>query len=279
MIAYIADFFVEQVQGGAEISDNVVIEYLRERVGVSKVSSRDYKNFLAIGSAYKYVIVSNFATMPEDFKDHLTTEWKGKYIIIERDNKFIKNRNLALYENYEAPLEDVANRDFYQNAKKVFGLTTKHVQYMKRYLDPKNIESLGCTHFDEDSLQHLQRIVDNTSHIPKIERYAIMQGKRQDLAEYYCRTNGLPYVILPKMQYKQFLNELSKYEGFVFFSHAVESFCRVITEARIIGLKVISDDKNGVTYEKWFQENKGQALLNEIKDRTKISLEKILAEV
>lgn len=282
-VLYIADFFKDQVQGGAEISDNVVIEYLSQRIGVHKIQSHNFQEFLNIEAAIKgrikTVIVSNFANMSEDFKQKLQTDWKSKYIVIERDNKFIKNRNLALYKNYEAPLEDVANRDFYQNAKKVFGLTTKHVQYMKRYLDPANIESLGCTHFDKQSIEYLRDLINTSVSTEDTNMYAIMRGKRQDLAEHYCKVHNLSYTVLPKLGHKEFLYELSKYQGLVFFSHAVEAFCRVILEARILGLEIITDDKNGVAYEKWFQENKGQDLLSELEIKTTKSLEIILKAV
>ena len=275
-IIYISDFFVGEILGGAELSDNVVINYLTaEGYEVQKIKSRRFSPNFVDG---EFFVISNFSLLSETNKQYFIKDLKGKYIIIERDQKYVRSRNTANYKDYVAPQSQVVNREFYENAKKVFCLTSKQMEIMKRHIDLKNVESLGCTQFSKEQLQILE---DNIGNEKKSNQqiYAIVSGKRSGQAVALCQSEGLKYDVLNKMPYKDFIGCLSRYDGIVFFSHAFESCCRLLIEARILNLKIITDDKNGCTYEPWFNQYKGEELLRFIKTKTLSTMVSVKEEI
>lgn len=260
-IIYISDYFLEDGSGGAELSDDVFIEFLeKNEFLVKKVRS---SNFIFKPNTESIYFISNFAALSSRNK-RLLSEGNRHYFIIERDQKYVRSRNTAEYENFIAPKSEVVNKEFYKNAEKVFCLTSKQMEVMNEHLGLDNIESLGCTQFSESQLSILSRNLDNK----KNEKYAIVKGKRWDKAVALCEREGIKYDILEKQEYSKFIKNLSEYKGIVFFSHAFESCCRLLIEARILNLSIITDNRNGCTYEGWFKNNKGRGLLEAVRQKT-----------
>ena len=268
-IIYISDFFLEEFNGGAELSDNVVINFLEnKRVDIKTVKSQNFDPTIHKADTF---IISNFVGLSEENKHYL---YNKNYIIIERDQKYVRNRNTVDYPCFIAQKSEVVNKDFYKNAKKVFCLTSKQMEIMNAHLEINNIESLGCTQFSEGQLGYLSSWIGQD----KIDRYAIIPGKRQDKAIALCEREGFEYDILYKSSWELLIDRLCKYKGIVFFSHAFESCCRLLIESKILELKIITDNRNGCTYEDWFSKYKGQDLLKFISNKTHETLKRIYEE-
>ena len=271
-INYISDYFIENFQGGAEISDNVVINFLISNgFVVNKIQSLNFNPLMENKKTY---IISNFSQLSEVNKKWFINS-KIKYIIIERDQKYVKTRNTAMYENFIAPPEQVINKEFYKKAHKVFCLTGHSANLLKQHINLTNVISLGCTHFSAEHFNILKNNLNNK----KNNKFIITTGKRSDLAIQYCKENNLKFEIINKINYKNFIEQLSCYKGLVFFSHVVESCCRLLIEARILNLTIITDNKNGCTYEDWFKEKKGINLLNFLEKEMPNNLNKIKKEL
>ena len=265
-IIYISDFFINEVRGGAELSDDVVINFLeRSGLNIRRITSNNFNPNVDKASTY---IISNFTGLSEDKKNYLK---KNKYIIIERDQKYVKSRNTAEYLNFVAPQSEVINEDFYRNAKKVFCLTNHQADLFIKHIDLPNVAALGCTQFSDKQLNILRNNLDSK----KNNQYAIINGKRKDKAIALCERENLKYNIIPNLPYRKFINELSNYKGIVFFSHAVESCCRLLIEARVLEMEIITDNRNGCTYENWFRTKKGEELLNFLE----IKMSRVLKEI
>ena len=104
-IVFLADFFAEHVSGGAEIYDNVLITELEKRgIKVCKFRCAEFtlKHLnLYMKMNFKFII-SNFISLPESVKKVLQV-YGDKYVIIEHDHKYLKERNPALYKDFKAP--------------------------------------------------------------------------------------------------------------------------------------------------------------------------------
>lgn len=265
-----SDFFVEDFSGGAELSDNVLIEFLQNNdLEVKKIRCSQFN----IEKADAYII-SNFVSLSEKNK-RFFVESGVDYVIIERDQKYVRTRNTAEYPNFIAPKSEVVNRDFYAAAKTVFCLTSKQMEIMNKHLELDNLKSLGCTQFSKSQLSTLSENIDNK----KNGKYAVVKGKRWDKARAICYQKGLEYDVLEKQEYSKFISNLSNYEGIVFFSHAFESCCRLLIEARILNLSILTDNRNGCTYEDWFKQHKGRDLLDFIENKTKETMMTIMEEL
>ena len=269
-VIYISDYFIDECPGGAEISDSVLIDFLREnKVSVQKIKCSNFN----MHHADTYII-SNFHRLSRKNKNFLIKE-SVDYIIIERDQKYVRSRNTAEYPNFIAPPSEVVNKDFYAAAKTVFCLTSKQMEIMKEHINLNNIKSLGCTQFSKEQMRILSENIDNE----KNNKYAVVRGKRSDKAMAICNKNNLDFDVIENNDYKGFIQSLSKYHGIVFFSHAFESCCRLLIEARVLNLSIITDNRNGCTYEPWFKENKGRDLLDFLEKKTEETMMKVLKDI
>ena len=271
-VIYISDFFLNEMNGGAELSDSVVIKYLEGRgVKVKTVKSQTFNPTVHKADTF---IISNFVLLSEKNKRYFE-ENIDNYIIIERDQKYVKQRNTVEYPGFIAPKSQVVNREFYRSAKKVFCLTSKQMEIMNAHLEIKNIESLGCTQFSEGQLGYLSHRIT----YEKNEKYAIVEGKSQDKAIALCEREGFEYDVLYKSSWEKLIDRLCEYKGIVFFSHAFESCCRLLIESKILGLKIITDNRNGCTYEPWFRDHSKFELLTFVSTKTDETLNKIYSEL
>jgi hypothetical protein len=73
---------------------------------------------------------------------------------------------------------------------------------------------------------------------------------------------------------EDFLDKLSDCSGLVFFPIARETFCRLLVEAKCLGLKVTTNKNSGAAMENWFG-MEGEDLLKFLKIKTEINLKKI----
>mgnify|MGYP003667923610 FL=1 len=89
-ITYISDFFIEDFQGGAELSDNVLIQFLKENnIEIEKIKCSKF-DFNSTNT--KSYIISNFVSLSEKNKN-LLIKGEAPYIIIERDQKYVSAPN------------------------------------------------------------------------------------------------------------------------------------------------------------------------------------------
>ena len=98
-------------------------------------------------------------------------------------------------------------------------------------------------------------------------------------ANFNPEVNKIDYDFLNPMPYEELIETLSKYKGIVFFSHAFESCCRLLVESRILELKIITDNRNGCTYESWFKNMKGIQLLEFLEIKVDDILKRIESEI
>ena len=108
-VVFIADFFAHQVQGGAEIRDQVLIEELRSRdIKVATFNSSEFteKHFNFYNQHGYYYIISNFVNLSLNIMSKFKT-LSDRYIIIEHDHKYLSTRNPADFRNFVAPKQFV----------------------------------------------------------------------------------------------------------------------------------------------------------------------------
>lgn len=271
-IIYVSDFFVNEIIGGAELSDDVIIQYLiSEGHNIKTVKSETFNPTIHKANTF---IISNFAGLSENNKNWFCSS-SSKYIIIERDQKYARSRNTAMYNEFIAPESEVVNKEFYRGAKKVFCLTNHSAELLLKHIDLTNVEPFGCTQFSQQQFDLLRENIGKN----KKEKFAIVSGKRSNKAIQYCEINKLEYDLLNIMSHKNFIETLSQYKGIIFFSHAVETCCRLLVESRILELKIITDNRNGCTYESWFKKMKGVQLLEFLEIKVDKILQRIESEL
>ena len=91
-----------------------------------------------------------------------------------------------------------------------------------------------------------------------------------------CKSKGIPYDLIDKLPHEEFIKKLAKYDKFVFFPKTLETFSRVILEARMLGCKLVTNNLNSCTYEPWFKDYKGEALIDFVDKQRDVVVEKII---
>jgi hypothetical protein len=107
------------------------------------------------------------------------------------------------------------------------------------------------------------------------DKYAILKGfggwhsaaKGVDEAKNFCETNKLEYDILSIKPYKDHIHALSEYKGLVFLPIIDDTCPRVIIEARLLGLEVITNINCQHVTEWWWKDE--SKTLDYIKSRPK----------
>ncbi len=121
-VVFVADFFSDQILGGAESNDSVLISYL-ESNNFNVVKKHSAHCTLQALQAYKdeFFIISNFVGLSEASKQYITENCN--YIIYENDHKYVATRDPSKFKNFDIPSAQVVNYHFYNKAKKVIVLS------------------------------------------------------------------------------------------------------------------------------------------------------------
>tara|TARA_B100001564_G_scaffold270653_1_gene232271 strand:+ start:9755 stop:11365 length:1611 start_codon:yes stop_codon:yes gene_type:complete len=258
-IYFISDFFVDEVNGGAELVDEEIIKHLSKRNEVVKIKSYDSEKIKDTFSEPGYYIISNFTGMSEDTKNFLQ---KQKYSICEHDHKYLINRDPSPFPGYKAPNSIIINREFYRNAENVFCQSKKHKDVVESNLGLTNIINLGCSIWSEAELSCLRANSSNN----KTKQVAVFDSNNEikgtSRAVEYCNSQDLDFDLVGNLPYEDFLKKLSEYEKLVFFPTVLESFSRLAVEARILNCQLITNQNLGCASEEWFRDKRGTELLD-----------------
>jgi hypothetical protein len=251
-VCFIADFFAEQIGGGGELNNEILIQLLIENnYKVEKINSHIVDlEFLESRKENKFII-ANFVNLSLDCKEYLQSHCS--YVIYEHDHKYLANRNPAEYDEYLAPKEAIINFDFYKEAVTVFCQSGFHSNIVRSNLQTDNIVSLGGNLWSTDALNIMRKY----SKKEKKDRCSIMDStikhKNTLGAIKYCMQKGYKYDLILPCSPGNFLNNISKNDKLVFFPLTPETLCRVVVEARMMGMKVITNKRLGAVSEPWFK--------------------------
>jgi hypothetical protein len=272
-IIHISDFFSNEIRGGAELVDEIVISSLVARGhNVTRVKSKHVTEKLIKDNAEKLFIVSNFVMLPAMCINLLQT---CDYVIYEHDHKYIVERDPSRYKDYKVPENRLVNLDFYQNAKAVFAQSKLHAEVISKNIKGVNVISLGCSLWSDKELDILQKHIDTKKNGKMAVLDDLNQAKGAYQAKSFCESNNIKYNLIPRLEYDEFIAELAKHEGLAFFSQVLETFCRVVVEARILNCSLKTNNNLGCVSEEWFPKYKGQELLDFVRSQKTRVIDKV----
>ena len=258
-VVFIADFFAEHVPGGGELNNEELIRMFREK-GIFLVKRQSHQ----VDASYirkntkNFFIVANFCNLSPEAKKALRSE---SYVIYEHDHKYLKSRNPASYKEFKAPPQDIINHNFYKNAKAVLCQSSFHKGIVEKNLQIDNIVSLGGNLWSMSVLEQLR----NFSKEEKLDRCSVMDStnwhKNTRGAVAYCETSDTDYELIPPLGYADFLKRLGGNKKFAFFPRTPETLSRIVVEARMMGMSVVTNQLVGATQETWFR-LKGEELID-----------------
>lgn len=260
----VSDFTIKEApHGGSEWVNQVLIDKFNlEFMYSSQVTSWDTDVFY---------VISNVSLMRPDLVREIP---KLNYIIIENDYKICQSRHPWRYAKSILPYHERINYDIYENAKAIFVQTTDHLNVYKSNDVRGNFINLNCSIWADSDLDLLKRFLDTKplKNGKSAVYYTNNWIKNSNGAVKYCQENKLePELIENQEKREDFLDKLSNCSNLVFFPIARETFCRLVVEAKCMGLDVITSKNYGASLENWF-DMKGDDLIKFLRIKTQKNL-------
>lgn len=271
-ICYISDFLLIDLVGGGELNDHELCLLLKKK-GFLITKKRSHEVEVKDIETSCFYIISNFVMLKKEVVEYL--EKKCNYIIYEHDHKYLKSRNPAIYKDYKAPKTELVNIEFFKKAKKVFCQSSFHKSIMEINTNLKNICNVSGNLWSDDNLSVI-RVLNNKE---KRNRYSILnstiQHKNTKETIFYCDKKGYEYDLISSHEYQEFLSLMSKNNKFIFLPKTPETLSRVVVEAKMMGIKILTNKKIGATYEPWFC-LKGEELIDHMANKKIEIIDKII---
>ena len=271
-IVFLADFFKDELLGGAEMNDGVLISYLRDNnFKIETITCNQLTEEKAILT--DFFIVSNFVGLSEKNKQIIMMK---KYIIYEHDHKYLRSRDPSVYKDFKAPPHDIVNKKFYQSAQKVIVLSKICKEIIEKNLGLTNVHSIGCSLWSDKKLDFIESL--STNQTEKVDKFCIInssniiKGTREAIN--HCENNDIEYELIGPLPENELLTELSKYKYFIFFPKVLETLSRITVEAKMLDCKLLTiPSMLGASSEDWFKLS-GKNLIDQIRIKRDAALKK-----
>jgi hypothetical protein len=275
-VILISDFFIDDFVGGAALNDEEIYRLLSESFNVQKIKSRYLYEGFVQENLDSFFIISNFFGIDPTIRDLIQS--KCKYILYCHDYKFVGHTNPALYPNFLVPQHELINVNFHRDAHRIICQTKFQKDIYDRNLKcPEKTVSFSGNLWSEEHLKLLESLasVEKNSKCAIIDSKYPQKGVNESIQ--HCEENNLEYEVIGDPDYSKFLELLSLYSSLVFHPSTPETCCRVILEAKMMGLKTITNKLIGASYEEWYNLN-GIELINKMRGKRK-SLVDFIREV
>ena len=250
--------------------DDTIIKSLK----LTPVRSREVQNV----DPYKLYVLSNTFQLPEYVRAIFRIY--QNYIVFEHDYKIHASRQPNLFPNNIIPVEQRINYDYYQNARCVFLQSSDHEQCYKDNQVPGVFKTFHTSVWSKEELALLRKHSRPKATIDKVaimDHYHPAKGKDRAIA--YCKQNNLDFELIPKMPRDDFYKKLSEYSALAYFPIVKESFCRLVVEAKAMGLTVHSSNDYGVTTEEWYRNIPSEDVVDYIEAGSKAVIEALRSEI
>jgi hypothetical protein len=264
-ILLIADNPIGSSYRGAEANDAIIYAEIKPDFQTCQEFNENPR------VADKY-IVSNFASLSEIGKEFLIKH--GNYTIIHHDFLICGGRDPGAFPDFKIPPEHLINLDFIKAAKCNFVQSG-----LQRYIfELNNVEgkfdNLAGNLWTRESLEMMVELGKKK----KNGRAAIIDDpyKATGAAVKFCRENFIPFDTIPKMGYVDFLSKLSEYGLFVLKPVVIETFNRILIEAKVLQVVPITSQFCGAVHEDLWNYN-GRELAAKLNEKRKEILTKLKA--
>ena len=273
MIAFVADMFASQYEGGAELTTEAIM--LDSLLPYTKINSKN-PNLQKLMERYKeaFWIFGNFAHVPKECLLYAAKHLN--YSVLEYDYKYCDFRSPGKHISISGNCNCHKSKNgkivslFLNNSKITWWMShdqKNKYQEIFPFLKKSNNKVLSSV-FSEKTLRHI-RSLDTSK---KEDKYLILNSSSwikgvQDAVE-YAEKNNLTYELVWGLEHKELLEKLAKSKGIIFFPKAGDTCPRMTIEARLLDCKLILNTNVQHKDEEWFS-NK-ESTLEYLKQRTNI---------
>jgi hypothetical protein len=263
----ISDYRLQDgVIGGSEHVNETVIKAL----GCDFLYTRDIRE---LDPSRRYIVANLSTARSPQVIDQIT---RCQYIILEHDCKFLASRHPWRHPNSVAPKELIVNRSLYKNAIATFVQTGYHLDVFRRNGIEGRFFNLECGIWSNNELTHLTALHHSKATLRR--EFAILDStnwiKNTKGAIQFCEKHDIDFSLISVSNWHEFTRHLAEYAALVFFPLAGETLCRLVVEARCLGMNVITSKNYGASLEPWFK-LRGDKLTRFLAQRSEHNLNRI----
>jgi len=259
-VVFVADFFVEDLIGGAELTTEALIK--SSPFKVFKLKSRDVSMETLESGHQKFWAFGNWAGLNRDLIPTIVANLK--YSVLEYDYKFCKWRSPEKHEVAERKPCDCENdihgkltSTFYLGAKNLYWMSERQQsRYLQKFPFLKDVSQVVLSSvFEEDFWVLLRHLKDKSAGAPR-KGWIVLDSpswiKGRDAAIHWCVTNEVEYEVVKGLSPSEFLEKLSTAEGLVYLPPGGDTCPRMVIEAKLLGCKLQLNENVEHASEDWF---------------------------
>ena len=252
---FIADFFLDKVLGGAELSTEALIETCPGdvvRIKSSELTEKDVVEYKDATWIFTNVWQMKFAMIPyilRMVREHYVVEYDFKYCVYRSPDMHM------VVEGIDCNCSMPYLNDFFKKAKHCFFMSQRQMDWHIEKIGPLPNASVLSSIFSNDTLV---KLVGLSKEIKEPGSWAIvwslsgLKGFNEAVA--YAEKQKLNYYVLKGLNYGDMLLALARCEGLIYKPQGGDTCPRATIEALLMGLKL---DLNYFVMHKdeaWFQD-------------------------
>lgn len=258
-IVFVADMFVEDYVGGAELTIQALIDSAKD-ITVQKIRASELSMSMLKAGSDKHWVFGNFSSLNPSLIPSIIGNLS--YSIIECDYKFCQYRSVEKHKQ-ETGSECDCHEQIHGKMISAFFHGSKSIWWMsedqeKRYLERfpflrKNDSVVLSSVFDDEFFA----FVSSMKNQPVERKGWIVLGSNSWIkgfedAENYCKENNLEYEVVWGLPYNELLLKLASAEGFVYLPRGGDTCPRMVIEAKALGCELVLNEHVQHAEEEWF---------------------------
>jgi len=267
-VIFVADLFVEDYVGGAELTSEALIS--SSPLKVQKIKSKEVTMDLLREGSEKFWIFGNYAELNPQLIPSIIGNLR--YCNLEYDYKFCKFRSPEKHAAATGTACDCAEQmngklvsAFYYGSQCLFWMSDAQKEKYHTifpFLAEKDNYTLSSV-FDKVSLGYIKKLREITD--PSSRKGWIVLGSNSwvkgfEAAEKWCKDNAKTYEVVWNLPYNELLLKLSTAEGFVYLPAGADTCPRMVIEAKLLGCKLELNENVQHKDEEWFATDDLQAI-------------------
>ena len=278
MIIFVADAFVQQFNGGAELTSEAIIN--DSLLPIHKVNASMVDVKLMKENKDRFWIFGNFKMLSE--KCMIYAAKNLSYSILEYDYKYCTVRSPELHTlksgacNCEKERQGKLVSVFFNQAKTVWFMSdAQRSMYLSKLPFLKNTDVLSSV-FSRENLKFINSL--NTTE--KNNKWLILQStswiKGTELAIGLAKERNLDYELVHNLSHHQFLSKLAESKGMIYIPPGSDTCPRMIIEAKLLDCELILNDNVQHKDEEWFESK--DTINNYLSTRTDVFWKRVESE-
>jgi glycosyltransferase involved in cell wall biosynthesis len=259
-VIFVADLFVEDYVGGAELTTEALVE--KCPVKLQKIKAKDVSLGLLEQGHTCHWIFGNFSSLDLQLVPSIVANIS--YSVLEYDYKFCKYRSLEKHLYAEGAECDCDSSQhgklisaLFYGAKSLYWMSEgqQNIYHEKFPFLSENYNTVLSSVFSDKFfilLKHLREVNKDIERKKWIVLGSSSWIKGADEAEEWCKSGEHEYEVVWGAPYEELLEKLSTAKGFVYKPQGNDTCPRMVIEAKLLGCQLELNEYVQHKDEEWF---------------------------